>query len=261
MLVLSVLFAGCAAGRAYRRGQEAARAGDWDAAVTHYTRAVQENPDSPEYKIALERAMQTAAQEHISRARQLEAKDQLDPALMEYRRAVELDGTNRMAAARAAELERIIRDRIEASRPRPRIETLRDQAARQGPPPLLNLRDAAARASTSTSRACATSSTSSANQRRDQRHVRSAVRRIAPTASMLEDVTVEEALQQIMAANQLFYKVVNPKTIIVVNDRADKRQQYDEMVVKVFFLSHSDAQEVNQLVTTIMRVPQMPVRR
>ena len=140
VVILSVLFAGCAAGRAYRRGQEAARAGDWDAAVTHYTRAVQTNPESPEYKIALERAQQTAAQEHISRGRQLEEKDQLDLALMEYRRAVELDGTNRMAAARAAELERIIRDRIEASRPRPRIETLRDQAARQGPPPLLNLR-------------------------------------------------------------------------------------------------------------------------
>ena len=53
--VLAVMTVGCAAGRAYRRGQEAARAGDWDAAVTHYTRAVQQNPDSPEYKIALER--------------------------------------------------------------------------------------------------------------------------------------------------------------------------------------------------------------
>ena len=83
--------AGCAAGRAYRRGQEAARAGDWDAAVTHYTRAVQENPDSPEYKIALERAMQSSAQEHISRARQLEEKDQLDAALLEYRKAIEMD--------------------------------------------------------------------------------------------------------------------------------------------------------------------------
>ena len=257
VVILSVLFAGCAAGRAYRRGQEAARAGDWDAAVTHYTRAVQTNPDSPEYKIALERAQQTAAQEHISRGRQLEEKDQLDLALMEYRRAVELDGTNRMAAARAAELERIIRDRIEASRPRPRIETLRDQAARQGPPPLLNLRTVLPRLNF------------------NQSSVRDILNIIGTSAGIsvtfdqqfadraysidLEDVTVEEALQQIMAANQLFYKVVNPKTIIVVNDRADKRQQYDEMVVKVFFLSHSDAQEINQLVTTIMRVPQMPV--
>ena len=92
--------AGCAAGRAFRAGQEAARAGDWDAAVTHFTKAVQENPDNAEYKIELERAMQNAAREHIARARELEAKDdQLDAALIEYRRAVELDASNRLAAA------------------------------------------------------------------------------------------------------------------------------------------------------------------
>ena len=257
VIVLAALAAGCAAGRAFRRGEEAARAGDWDAAVTHYTRAVQEDPDSPEFKIALERASQTAAQEHISRARQLEQKDQLDAALIEYRRALELDATNRSAAARASDLERIIRDRIEAGRPRPRIDTLREQATRQGPPPLLNLR------------------TRLKGLTFNQASVRDILNIIGTTAGIsvtfdtqfqdraynieLEDVTVEEALQQIMSANQLFYKVLNPKTIIVVNDRADKRQQYDEMVVKVFFVSHSDAQEVAQLVTTVMRVPQMPV--
>ena len=257
LVMLAVLTSGCAAGRAYRRGQEAARSGDWDAAVTHFTRAVQENPDSPEYKIALERAMQTAGQEHISRARQLEEKDQLDAALIEYQRAVQLDATNRMAATRAADLERMIRERIEASRPRPRIDTLREQAARQGPPPLLNLR------------------TRLKGLTFNQASVRDILNIIGTNAGIsvtfdqqfqdraytieIEDVTVEEALQQIMSANQLFYKVVNPRTIIVVNDRADKRQQYDEMVVKVFFVSHADAQELTQLVQTIMRVPQMPV--
>ena len=31
------------------------------------------------------------------------------------------------------------------------------------------------------------------------------------------------------------------------------------MVVRVFYVSHADAQELSQMVTTIMRVPQMPV--
>jgi type II secretory pathway component GspD/PulD (secretin) len=257
VFVLAALVTGCAAGRAYRRGMEAARVGDWDSAVTHFTRAVQENPDSADYKIALQRAQQSAAQDHISRARALEDKDALDIALTEYRRAVELDPTNRLAAARGAELERIIRERIEASRPRPQIEALREQAARQGPPPLLNLR------------------TRLKGLNFNQASVRDILNVIGTNAGIsvtfdqqfqdraysieLEDVTVEEALQQIMSANQLFYKVINPKTIIVVNDRADKRQQYDEMVVKTFFVSHVDAQALAQMVTTIMRVPQMPV--
>src|SRR5687767_4170859 len=247
---------GCAAGRAFRQGQEASRLGDWDAAVSHYTRAVQANPDSPEYKIALERAMQSAAQEHISQARQLEEKDQLDAALLEYRKALELDGTNRLAAARAAALERTIRERIEASRPRPRIDTLREQA-RQGPPPLIGLRERlkGLNFANSSVRDILSFIGSSAGIRitYDQAYADKAY------SIELEDVTVEEALQQIMSANQLFYKVVNPKTIIVINDRADKRQQYDDMVVRVFYVSHADAQELSTLVTTLMRVPQMPV--
>jgi general secretion pathway protein D len=101
-VLAAVTASGCAAGRAFRQGEEAARLGDWDTAVAHFQRAVQENPDSPEYKIALERAMQSSALEHISRARQLEEKDQLDAALIEYRKAVEMDSTNRLGRSRAS---------------------------------------------------------------------------------------------------------------------------------------------------------------
>ena len=190
-------------------------------------------------------------------ARQLEEKDQLDAALIEYRKA-HRDGLAPTGSRppRAAELERIIRDRIEATRPKPRIDTLREQA-RQGPPPLLGLRERLRNLNFNNSsvRDILSIIGSSAGIRvtYDQAYQDKAY------SIELEDVTVEEALQQIMSANQLFYKVVNPKTIIVVNDRADKRQQYDDMVVRVFYVSHADAQELSQMVTTIMRVPQMPV--
>ena len=256
VLVAALAASGCAAGRAFRQGQEASRLGDWDAAVAHYTRAVQANPDSPEYKIALNRAMQSAAQEHISRARALEEKDQLDAALLEYRKAVEMDATNRLATARAAALERTIRDRIEATRPRPQIEQLREQA-RQGPPPLIGLRERlrGLNFNNASVKDILSIIGSSAGIRvtYDQAYQDKAY------STELEDVTVEEALQQIMSANQLFYKVVNPKTIIVINDRADKRQQYEDLVVRVFYVSHADAQELSQTVTTIMRIPQMAV--
>ena len=104
----TIFVCGCAAARASRKGYNKARAGDWDGAVAEYTKAVQENPDHAEYKIALERATQTAAREHIGRAHELEQKDQLDLALIEYRRALELDASNRLAAAKATELEKVI---------------------------------------------------------------------------------------------------------------------------------------------------------
>ena len=57
IVVMALLAGACATGGAFKRGDTAARAGDWDAAVVHYRQAVQSDPDNVQYKIALERAM------------------------------------------------------------------------------------------------------------------------------------------------------------------------------------------------------------
>src|SRR6266702_2794321 len=129
VLLVTVLASGCAASRAFRRGQEAIRSGDLDAAVTYFTKAVQDNPDSTEYKINLARAQEEAARAHVEKARDLEQKDQLESALGEYRKSQALIGTDRVVQAKVAELERKIRERIEATRPKPQLEQLRNAAS------------------------------------------------------------------------------------------------------------------------------------
>src|SRR6185295_18746373 len=99
LLCVAVLATGCAASRAFRHGQEAVRVGDWDAAVSYFTKAVQENPDSQEYKINLRRAQEEASRKHTERARDLEQKVQLDAALAEYRKSLDLVGTDRLVQA------------------------------------------------------------------------------------------------------------------------------------------------------------------
>jgi type II secretory pathway component GspD/PulD (secretin) len=258
LIVLAAIVSGCTAGRAFRKGRDEVRLGNWDAAVTHFTRAVQEDPDNAVYKIELERAMQAAAREHISRARDLEEKDQLDAALLEYRRAIELDATNRLAAARVTELEKVIRDRIEKSRPRPNIERLRDEARAQATilldptsrvPLKLNFGNSSLKDILNF-----LGTNSGINITYDQTF------QDKPYAVNLEGVTLEQALQQIMTANQKFYKVLDPKTIIVIDDNPTKHAQYDDLVVKVFYISHVEAQELSQMVNTIMRIPQMAVQ-
>jgi general secretion pathway protein D len=251
VLLLTVLVGGCAAGRAYRKGRDAARAGDWDSAVQFYTQALQANPDNAEYKIELERAMQNAAREHITRARDLEAKDQLDAALIEYKRAVEMDSTNRLAAAKAVELERTIRDRIEASRPKPAIEKLRAQARAQAP--VLNPADRTPLKFSFNNASLRDilnfiGSTSGINIQYD------ATYRDVPYSVTLDGVPLEEALQQILSVNGFFYKVLNPSTILVAPDTPPMHQKYDEMMLQVFYLSHADAQDLSQVVNTMMRV-------
>jgi general secretion pathway protein D len=260
VLLLLVFFAsGCAASRAFRRGQEAVRVSDWDAAVAHFTKAVQANPESAEYKLHLRRAQEEAARKHVERARELELQDQLDMALVEYRRALELVTTDRMTRSKVAELERTIRERLEATRPKPPIDELRAKARAQGAPPLLNPASRDPLRMTFNNSALkdilnTLGTAAGINITYDQNFVDK------PYSVNFDGVTFEEALQQVLSANGYYFKVLNQRTIIVIPDQPAKHQQYDDLVVKVFFISHADAVELGQHVNSIMRIPQMAVQ-
>lgn len=252
VFLLVSLAVGCGASRSFHRGDAAARAGDWDTAVEHYRTAVQADPSSAEYKIALERAMVSASLVHLDNARLLEARGQLEQALREFRRASELDPPNRQIVGKVTELERRMRDELEAARPRTNVQQLREAARQSGPPPLFNL------------------TTVVDPIRFNQASLRDILNSIAMSTGInvtfestfqdrqysvqLEGVTLEEALQQILAANQLFYKVVNPRMIMVIPDNPQKRAQFEEQVIRTFPISHVDPQELAQMINTVIRV-------
>jgi Flp pilus assembly secretin CpaC len=255
---IAVVLAGCAASRAFTRGERAARQGDWDLAVEYYRQAVQDDPDRAEYKIAYERATFAAAAAHSDRGRKAEEEGRLEEALREYRRASELDSSNRQVAAKAGEIERILRDRLEASRPRPQIERLREEARRAQPEPLLSPTSplGPVRFENASARDVLNfiGETTGINVLFDREFPDRAI------SIDVENVTLEEALQQIMVTNQMFYKVLNERTILVAQDTTQKRGQYEDQVVRTFFLSHADATEMQQLLIGIIRVAGMAVQ-
>ncbi|HYU78936.1 MAG TPA: secretin N-terminal domain-containing protein [Vicinamibacterales bacterium] len=257
VVMVAVMLVACAASRAFTRGERAARVGDWDAAVEYFRTAVQENPDRAEYKIALERATFAAAGVHADRGRKAEDEGRLEDALREYRKASELDPSNRQVSAHAGEIERTIRERVEAARPRPEIEKLREQARRLSAEPLLSPSQplGPVRFNNASLRDILTfiGEQTGINVMFDRDF------QDRPVSVNLEGVTLEQALQQIMVSNQLFYKVLNPRTIIVAQDTTAKRLQYEEQVVRTFFLSHTDATEMAQILG-VMRVAGMAVQ-
>ena len=136
LVTVALLTGACAS--AGRHAQQSADAGDWDTAVEYYQRAVQEDPDRAEYEIGLQRAMLNASRAHLAAGRAFEQQQELSAALQEYRAASGFDPSNTEIGARAASLERTIRDQIEAARPPAAIAAMREQARRETEPPLLN---------------------------------------------------------------------------------------------------------------------------
>ena len=251
LLLALTLLTGCAAGRAFRRGEERARVADWDAAASYYRQAVQADPGKAEYRIALERAMLNASRGHLDAARQLEAKDQLDAALLEYRRAVEYDPGNRQALDKTVQLERIIRDRIEASRPKPAIVQLREQARQAAATPLLN----------PASRAPIDIKFQQASLRDILTFISNAtgINVIYDASFQDRAVTValsgsvEQALNTLLSSNGLFYSILDDRTIVVAQDSAPNRLKYERQVAITLPISYADATEIAQMLTAITR--------
>jgi general secretion pathway protein D len=226
--------------------------------VAHYRTAVQEDPDKPEFRIALERAMLEAAAMHAAAGKEFEAKGQLDAALREFKRASEYDPANRQIAAKAAELDQKIVAAIEASRPPSKLDEMRERARRMTPEPVLNpasrepldlqfsgsVRDLLKFIADSTG----INITFTSDYRDPPQY-----------SVKLTGVTLEEALQQVLSANGLFYKVINDRTVLVIPDTAQNRARYEEQVIRTFYLSHADPTELVQLLNTIMRVPGVPL--
>jgi general secretion pathway protein D len=76
----------------------------------------------------------------------------------------------------------------------------------------------------------------------------------------LDGVTFEQALNQLMQMNQLSYKVMSDKSIFVFPDTNVKHAAYDEQVIRTFYLSHADATEVSQVLSSVVRLPGIAVQ-
>ena len=99
------------AGRQPRRGRRRSTA-----------RPRRPRPTTPNYKIALQRAMLAASRAHLEQgARVREGRISSRRRSASTRPPSEYDPSNRLASAKVAELDRTIRERIEAARPKPAI--------------------------------------------------------------------------------------------------------------------------------------------
>ena len=195
--------------------------------------------------------MLNASRQHFDNARALEAKDQLDAALLEYRGPVELDPGNTQAADRVVQLEKIIRDRIEASRPKPAIVQLREQARQISAAPLLN----------PASRAPLDYNFKQASLRDILTFIGSAtgINVIYDASFNDRPVTVtlqgsiEQVLNTLLSSNGLFYSVLDERTIVVAQDSAPNRLKDERQVALTIPLSYADVTELSAMLIAITR--------
>jgi general secretion pathway protein D len=74
------------------------------------------------------------------------------------------------------------------------------------------------------------------------------------TTVFLRDAKVDEALDLILRNSQLRLKVLNSKTVQVYPDTPEKRRDYQELVVRAFYLQDASAAQIQTVLKTLLRM-------
>ncbi len=244
--------AGCATKSVANKGEDAAATGNWDAAVYYYLEALTRDPENISFKMELIRARQKAAQEHFRRGSTLRDIGRLLEARDELRMAVQLDPTHQFAEQ---ELRAVDADLVVLAQPdgAASLEELKRRArdAKVKPPVLdpkskepITLNFPKAKPVKEIYRAMAKAYGFNVlfdpKLKDDEQVVE------------LSDVTSERALEIVMQTAGHFYKVLDEHSIIVIEDNPQNRREYEDLVVKTFFLSNADVKEVDKLLRSLI---------
>ncbi len=243
---------GCATQQAEHESKDAVKQENWDAAVYNYLELVAKHPDNVEYRIGLRRARQNAGNVHFQRGVALREIGRVAEAYKEMEMAVQLDPTHQFAAqvlenlrkeveilsgpGGRAELEEMKREAREAKVKPPVLDPTSKEPVTlvfPKPKPVKEIYDAIGKA-------YGFNVIFDPKLKDDRIPIE------------LRDVTSERALEIVMQAAGHFYKVLDPKTIVVAEDNPQNRRDYEDLVIKTFFLSNADVKEVDKLLRSLI---------
>jgi general secretion pathway protein D len=236
-----------------RAGRDAERLKDYDQAIVEYTKAVRAHPDNKEARAALERVRLLASQDHFTRGRRLAANGRTEQALLELQIAAELNPTDSRIDAELRAVRNQLRARIAVDRQgKTELQTLVERA-RNLPPPGLDLPDdvklpASLVFSEASSRVIFTAIAKFAALN----VVFDPAFRDASLSIDLRNSSLEDALTSVAASTRNFYRVTAPRTITVIPDTPAKRREYEEEVVRTFYLSNADLKEAIDLLRIVV---------
>jgi len=238
--VLMTLWGCTVLSRHYKSGYEAAMSKDWDEAVRHFEKAVLEDPQNSAYRLALYRAKISSSYVHYMQARNLALRGEKEEALKEYELALSYDPSNRRIfeeARRFAGVE-IEEEKPEETRIEPpvKLEVKEEKIQMKFPHP-----------------ASIRSIFQALGKYAGVNIIFDETFSDKPFAIDLADRSFEQAVEALCLATKNFYRIIDPKTVIIIPDQPMNRAKYEVNVIKTFYLSNISAQEMLGSLTTMTR--------
>jgi general secretion pathway protein D len=248
------LFAvGCPKGQTdYSKGRKAETLDDYDAALEFYQKALKSDPNNSGYKIRLNQARFEAGEQHIKLGLKQRENGDLQGAAAQFQRAQMDDPSSAIAEQ---ELKKTLAMIVEQSHAGQNAKPASDDDMGRymsEPPELKPLSNVAI-----TYKASA-----------DARVVFDTIGKLAGLTVIydpdfparrisvdLNNLTLEQALEVVCLESKAFTKAITENIIIVIPDQAAKRKDYEEEVLKTFYLSNTvTPQDLTEILTGLRQL-------
>jgi general secretion pathway protein D len=235
------------------QGKQAELKKDWDTALNLYEQALSEDPSDVAYQIAAGNARFQASQAHIDRGLKMRAQGLLGEALLEFQKAFAI---NPSSAAAEQEIKRT-QQMIERAR-RKAEETGKEPSAEEKA--LTPVQEAKKEEEQKMERMLPAPELRPLNSERINLRMANqppkvlfeTVGKVAginvlwspdykPDKNQsvdLNNLTIEQALDYLSVLTKSFWQALSPNTILIANDDVNNRHNYEENVLKVFYLSN-----------------------
>jgi general secretion pathway protein D len=76
--------------------------------------------------------------------------------------------------------------------------------------------------------------------------------RDTPVTVDLRNTSLPDALTTVTSATRTFFRVTSPQTVVIVPDTPAKRREYEEEIIRTFYLSNADLKETMDLLRLIL---------
>jgi general secretion pathway protein D len=286
--LLVTLLSGCAAGlNAFTAAEKLESEGKYDEAVLGYAEAISDNPEASEYRLRFLKASEKGAELHLAKGQVYLEKNNLDESLREFQAAIALDPAMERAKQLAAKVQRM-RDalmfRLEGEafeREHKLKEALRsyqrsasiypdDTEAKAAVQRLLG-----ARKTRLDGYDLSLKSQQPITLKFKEAKMKDVFAIITQLSGInfifdegvkeqnvtihLEKATFNQAVEVVTGMFKLGRKVLNDSTVILYPKTPDKQKNYEELVVKTFYLNSLDAKKAVNLLRTMLQLKKIYV--
>ena len=251
---VGLLAGGCPKGKPdYQQGRRAENLKDYDAAFDYYQRALKNEPENAEYQIRFNQARFEASAFHVKAGVKLRERGDLQGAAGEFQRAVAIDPSSPIAEQELRKIAETIGERNHAAETAAEAASDGEAAPLASQPPQIS----------PLSRAPI-----SLHMSNDAKIVFDTIGKLAGLTVIydpdfparripffVDNVTLEQALEIASMESKAFWKPVTENIIFIVPDQPQKRRDYEEQIVKTFYLSNTvQAQDLTEIVTGLRQL-------